>query len=315
MSDHTAAVSAIHQFKPNGAIQRLVKRMFVVALGVAALATALAACGAGGAGSAASSSAKADAGRIVIQLFDAPGFIYPSVNGVPEWTLYGDNTLLFQDSSAPIGQTKLVSVQLTSAQAAHIIDVVVNQRHFFASAQPMYGRRIPDAGLTLLYVAANGQQKMVGVGASDSGPDAQTQNVFAIVQFLRGYLPASAQPYAPTGVGVLAIAQGQATAGETAWSAASVSLATVASHECSLLRATTCSAQASQSGVSVVHGAAGTDLLRQSGGRGNFAQGGVSYSVTVWPLTPDALHPQPGKSGAVRVAQASGAIVIWPLLG
>ncbi len=297
---------------------------------MAALATtlaALAACGNVGAGSCWNNAACAQkitgAGQIVIQLFDTPGFTYPSVNGVPEWTLYGDNTLVFQGNTSTsgqrntstLGQSQLVSVKLTSGQAAHILDVVVNQYHFFASNQSTYGHRIPDAGLTALYVDDNGRQKMVDVGGTVDSPDAQTQNVFDIVQFLRGYTPSSAQPYAPSGVALLAIAQGQATANETAWPVASVSLKTVASSECTLLGAATCAGTASQPGVSATHGSAATDLLRIADGRGTFAQGGESYFVIIWPLMPDALYPPTGKSASVRVARAGGDITSWPLIG
>ncbi len=281
-----------------------------------ALAAGLAACGAVGAnGSATSQANSAVAGRIVIQLFDAPGFIYPTVNGVPEWTLYGDGTLIVQQNPSTPGQSAFVSAHLTSAQVTHILDVVINQRHFFASAQPSYGRRNPDAGLTLLYVSSGGQQKMVSVGGDAGGADAQTQNVFAILQYLRGYAPTGAQPYTPAGVALLAIAQGQASASETAWPVNGVSLATVASSECTLLGATVCIAKAKQTGVSAVTGASGLRLLQLSTSRGTFAQGGESYNVVVWPLMPDALHPQPGASAAVRVAEASGDLVSWPLLG
>ncbi|HUY75602.1 MAG TPA: hypothetical protein VMV29_02450 [Ktedonobacterales bacterium] len=320
MSHRTTEVT-VHQAGRRRPLKRPFGQAIIVALGLAALA-ALAACSNGGVvvvgcnGGAACVRRDTAAGQIVIQLFDAPGFIYPSVNGVPEWTLYGDGTLIFQHATPTAsGQPTLVSAQLTSAQVTHILDVVVNQRHFFASNQPSYGRRIPDAGLTLLYVSANGQQKLVSVAGVASGADAQTQNVFAIVQYLRGYAPAGAQPYTPTGVALLAIARGQATGGEAVWPSGDIALATVASRACSLIGVSACIAKASQSGVSAVTGAAGADLLRLADGRGFFAQDGESYFVTVWPLMPDALHPQPGQSAAVRVAKASGSIASWPLLG
>lgn len=277
-----------------------------------ALTAALAACGA--VGGAASQTGNVAAGRIVIQLFDAPGFIYPSVNGVPEWTLFGDGTLIFRQNTTPLGQGALVSAHLTLAQVAHILDVVVNQRHFFASNQSSYGHRVPDTGLTLLYVSSGGQQKMVSLAGVASGADAQTQNVFAIAQYLQGYAPAGAQPYTPSGVALLAIAQGQASASDTTWSGDGVSLATVASHECTLLGVAGCAANATQTGVSAVMGANGLRLLRLSPSTGTYAQAGERYSVVVWPLMPDALHPQPGTSSAVRVVEASGVVVSWPLL-
>lgn len=217
MSDHTTGI-AVHRAGEHRALKRLVGQSMLVALAVAALATvlaALAACGNGSVvvegcnGGAACVRRNTAARQIVIQLFDAPGFMYPSVNGGAEWTLYGDNTLIFSQTTATLGQ---------------------------------------------------------------------------------------------------------ATAGETEWPVGGVSLATVASRECTLLGASACVAKASQSSVSAVKSANGADLSRLGDSRGTFAQGGESYFVVVWPLMPDALNPPPGKSAAVRVAQASGAIVSWPLL-
>ncbi len=321
MRYHTVKIveKTVHHIKQARMIQRFFKRTILLTIGIATLAILLAACGAGGAIShSGDQSTGGEAGRILIQLFDAPGFMYPSVNGVPEWTLYGDGTLIFQRTTIPAsssGQSILLSAHLTSAQVAHILDVVVNHHHFFASDQSFYGLRIPDAGLTLLYVASNGQQKMVKVGGAPSTPDTQMQNIFAIVQYVRTYTPVGAQPYTPAGVGVLAIAQGQATPGEKAWPASGVALATVASRECPLLGASGgCIAQAKSAGVSVIYGAEGVDFLRQTGGRGAYAQNGKSYFVTVWPLLPDTLHPETGKTPTIRVAEAGGQIANWPIV-
>src|SRR5579859_2923603 len=96
-------------------------------------------------------------GHIIVQLFQVPGFIYPSVNGVPEWTLYEDGLLIFKPESS----LDLVQAQLSSNEVHAILNVIVRQNAFFASTKDAYGRPIPDVGSLLLSVNNNGQSKQV----------------------------------------------------------------------------------------------------------------------------------------------------------
>lgn len=247
-------------------------------------------------------------GQIMVQLFDAPGFIYPSVNGVPEWTLYGDGMLLFRRGADSTTGSGLLEAHLSSSQINQILDVVVNQHHYFSDTRTFYGRTIPDSGKTLLNVTANGQHRVVALG-NEPGPNAdfQTNDVFAIAQFLRGYKPAGAQEYIPTGVVLLAIST--QTAASTPWPYSDIWLAQVATKECPLLMPGTCTHSAEQASFFSVAGTRGTKLLQQTGNLKTMSQNGLTFQVIIWPLMPDATDPPP----SVLVAKTGGQLQEWPV--
>lgn len=252
------------------------------------------------------------AGHIIVRLFNSPGLIYPSVNGVPAWTLYGDGTLIFK----PLTSQVLLQAQLSPTEVQHILDVVVNQNAFFDSTHQTYGRLIPDVGPTLLSVNANSQHKEVKLFATPTtSENTETQHIFAIRDFLLGYHPATEQPYAPPGVVLLALLQTTGLGTATPWPYADISLAQVAAYECSLLRSnTTTVCSSNTTGVYPVYGSRGVTLLTQwrSGTYSLVSQSGKLYRIIVWPLLPEALTVQANGSHGVAVAGVNAGI--WPLL-
>lgn len=265
----------------------------------------------------------AHTGSILVQLFPSPGFMYPSVNGVPTWTLYGDGTLVYVsgESASASDSAKLSEARLTPDQVQHILDVVVNQYAFFASDKSSYGRMIPDTGSTLLAVNAAGQSKTVALyGDEGSSPDAQTRNVFAIESFLQGYHPSNVQPYTPHGVAVVVYpASGSAQPAST-WPDSSVDLAATEAAECPYLQPKpACHTPVDGPlGIKTIRGPIGTSLLTQPGPQATVTQNGSAYLVLVWPLLPDVppvtTHPggNPG-TASIRVAYGN-QIHEWPLM-
>jgi hypothetical protein len=258
-------------------------------------------------------SSDTEAGHVIVQLFSSPGFIYPPINGVPDWTLYGNGTLIFK-SAAGAG---LVQAQLSPDEVQHILDVIVNQNAFFASTQQFYGRIIPDTGSLLLSVSANGQEKEVRLGLEPaSSSDQQTQHVFAIKHFLLNYHPTTVQPYTAPGAVLLVLAGQGSSAGTPSWPYAGISLAQVAAQECSFLRFgtnSTCSPQTdNNSGLFPIYGKRGQELLQQwqSGLYTQVSQSGKSYQIIVWPLMPDALTPREPSARGVRASGMSGQTII-----
>lgn len=255
------------------------------------------------------------AGHVIVQLFSSPGFIYPPINGVPDWTLYGNRTLIFKSASS----TQLLQAQLSPDEVQHILDVIVNQNSFFASTQNYYGQVIADTGSLLLRVSANGRYKEVRLFLEPtSSPDQQTQHVFTIKHFLLNYHPTAVQPYAPPGAVLLVLPRRGYSANTPAWPYDDIALEQVAAQECSFLMfgtTSTCSPQTgSKSGLFPIYGKRGQELLQQwqSGSYTLVSQNGQSYQIIVWPLLPDALSPQADGSRGVLV-QGEGA-GIWPLL-
>ncbi|MGH2514433.1 MAG: hypothetical protein ACRDHP_02150 [Ktedonobacterales bacterium] len=266
----------------------------------------------------------AHAGKILVQLFPSPGFIFPPVNGVPSWTLYGDGTLVFASGASTGGSKPLLEAKLTTAQIQHILDVVVNQNQFFASNKPSYGRAMPDTGATLLIVNAASQSKTVALyGDAGSQPDTQTKNVFAIESFLQGYHPANTQPYTPEGVAVLVYpaSSGQNTLPVRAWPDPAVNLTQVELAECPFLQNEKMCPQRNvgATGILPIYGSSGTSLLSQLGAQSLVSQNGATYLVVIWPLMPDVPPPSAHPTSApypvpvIRVA-ASAQIHEWPLM-
>jgi hypothetical protein len=250
-----------------------------------------------------------EAGVIAIQLFPTAGNIALRVVGVPEWTLYGDGTLLFESAGA---SNFLMQAHLSSADMQHILDVVVNQDQFFATTQPFYGMINPDTGATLLSVHASGQQKTVGIGQSAEGqPDQQTKNVFAIEQFLLQQEPADAIPYDPPGIALVVLPSQQTDGG--AWPFDDVSLAQIADQECPLVTPDAqCSTSKQQAAIKTLSGSRAKAILGSSGFTQTMMQNGKAYRVIPWPLMPDALHPAPGTAAMITVTVGTH-FAQWPL--
>jgi hypothetical protein len=253
------------------------------------------------------------AGEILVQLFPDFAFIAPQFNAVPGWTLYADGTLIFKSGDAFSSSTALLQAQLSSAEVQHILDVVINQHHFFASTQPTYGLFYPDAGFTLLTVNTNEQQKTVSVGNSQGRqPDEETANIFAIQDFLLQQKPASAVPYDAPGIALLVYPIN--SPGDAAWPFDDLSLAQIAEQECQLLRpGEACNATANQQpAIKMLTGPRARTILAGFNSASTVTQNGNSYLITPWPLLPDALHPASGSAASVRVTRA-GPVMEWPL--
>ncbi len=269
-------------------------------------------------GSGSSISYNKGAGHILVQLFRSPGFIFPPISGVPDWTLYGDGTLIMKSNTSAGAGPHLLVAHLSTSEVQHILDVVVNKNAFFASTQSSYGRIVADTGSQLLTVDASGQHKEVRLFAEPtSSADEQTQHIFAIRNFLLSYNPASTQPYVPAGV-VLLVAQERAgSTGGWQWTDNDIALDQVAAEECTYLRfgVNACSpATNGKSGVFPVYGDRGVQMWQrwQSSSSIRVSQHGQSYQIIVWPLLPDAQSPRSDGSLGVMVQGSQGGI--WPLL-
>jgi hypothetical protein len=228
-----------------------------------------------------------------------PGFIYPSINGVPEWTLYADGLLVFKTGNS----SDLVQAHLSPANVHSILNVILYQDNFFASTRDFYGHLIPDTGSLLLNIDVNGQHKQVRLYGKPTTPaDVQTRHVFAIKSFLFNYRPAATQPYIPPGIALIAIPQ---NGGNTAV------------QECPFLalNASTCpSVNGSKAGILAILGSRGRALLQQAHTVFyiRVKEQGKVYRLVTWPLLPDAFYPRKNGSLAIEVQGASKGI--WPLL-
>jgi hypothetical protein len=294
-----------------GTIRRM-KRGQRLLLGLLALfLLLLAACDSGSNNASGTPTPNPLAGQILVQLFPTAGFISPRVNGVPEWTLYGDGTLLFQST----GETfTLMQAHLSRADAQHILDVVTNQYQFFASTQTLYGQGNPDVGPVLLYVHANGQQKTVGIaGREGAQPDQQTQNIFAIQDFLLQQEPANAIPYDPPAIALLVLPSDQPS--DVAWPFDDISLAQIADQECPLVTPDNqCTTTSQNAAIKMISGSRAKSILGGSGFTQFMTQNGKAYRIIPWPLLPDALHPAPGSAAMITVTVGS-QLTQWPLKG
>ncbi|MBA2394427.1 MAG: hypothetical protein H0V70_16990 [Ktedonobacteraceae bacterium] len=255
---------------------------------------------------------KAD--HIIVQLFQVPGFIYPSINGVPEWTLYDDGLLFFK----PANGLDLVQAHLSPANINAILNVVINQNAFFASTKDTYGRLIPDAGSLLLSVTINGHHKQVTLyGKPDTALDEQTRHVFAIRDFLLNYHPATTRPYTPPGVALLVIPQDGNATGVPMWPYKDISLAQTAALECPFLPFGTrnCSSNSKdKAGIVPVFGSRGQALLLRAhdNAYARMKEQGKIYRLIIWPLLPDAFYPH--NNGTFGIAVEGVNSGIWPLL-
>jgi hypothetical protein len=232
-------------------------------------------------------------GRILIQLFTGPGFVMLPMFAVPEWTLYGDGTLIYRSNKA----NQLQQAQLSSSEIQQILDMVVKQQAFFSSTQETYGRLVPDIGTTLLTVNAQNQRKTVKLLLEPENlqdADIQTQHVFAIRSYLLNYKPDQERTYVPPGVALLAYPFEGNPPSVSKWPYEGISLALVAQQECIYFsQPRPCTKRAA--GIFPVYGQRGLDLLKWSTSPNRpamVAEDGKMYRVMVWPLLPDALVKQ-----------------------
>ena len=136
--------------------------------------------------------------HILVQLAKLPELTGAEMHNVPEWTLYGDGTLIFRTDPSD----NLWRAQLSPGEIQHILDVIINQDKFFVTSAQRYGSftRGSDDNELLLTVDANGQQKKVTLASEPNTRgtiDVQTMHVFAIEEFLLAYHPLHAVYYAP----------------------------------------------------------------------------------------------------------------------
>jgi hypothetical protein len=257
----------------------------------------------------------ARAGHVIVQLFPAFGLVTPPDNGIPQWTLYGNGVLIFHPLPGDTGPADLREAQLTPAQVQHILDVVVNQRHFFQASAGFYGQNVPDTGALLLQVQANQQTRTITLGAGPGpNPDAQTRDLFAIAIYLEGYQPADAVSYAPPGVALIVHPGAAPGTGSTAWPYSDISLSDVAAQECPYTQPDTRCPQRSNgpAGIVPLMGTRGVDLLRSLGPRAVVTQAGASYLIAIWPLLPDVQPAGPRTQPMIRVTHGR-QLTAWPL--
>jgi hypothetical protein len=259
-------------------------------------------------------SSQQQASHIIVQLFHVPGFIYPSINGVPEWTLYDDGLLIFK----PENGLDLVQTHLSPASVQSILDVIVHQNAFFASTKDTYGRIMPDVGSLLLSVTSNGQHKQITLYSKPTTVlDEQTQHVFAIRDFLLNYRPTTTLPYTPPGIALLVLPQEGESTGLSIWPYKDISLAQTAALECPFLSfgSKSCSSDSRiKAGIVPVFGQHGLTLLQQAhdNSYARVKEQGKIYRLIIWPLLPDALYPR--KNGTFGIAVQGVNSGIWPLL-
>jgi hypothetical protein len=134
-------------------------------------------------------------GHLLVQLAELPEQAETEIHTMPEWTLYGDGTLLFQTGP----RDDQWRAHLSPDAIQRVLDVIINHDQFFTSSAQRYGSQSND-DMRLLTVDANNQQKAVTLTSeptTSGANDIQTTHVFAIEQFLLTYHPSHAVWYAP----------------------------------------------------------------------------------------------------------------------
>jgi hypothetical protein len=128
-------------------------------------------------------------GHILVQLAELPELAEAEMHTAPEWTLYGDGTLIFRTNPGD----DLRRAQLSPGAIQHILDMIINHDAFFATSEQRYSNIIhkSDDDELLLTVDVNGQQKEVTLAS-------QPTTGGAIEQFLFAYRPLHSVFYAPS---------------------------------------------------------------------------------------------------------------------
>ena len=69
----------------------------------------------------------AAAGHILIRLYHTPGNRFPPLSGVPDWTLFGDGTLIYRDPAAvqqpAANPSGLLVAHLSADQVNHLLEL------------------------------------------------------------------------------------------------------------------------------------------------------------------------------------------------
>jgi hypothetical protein len=136
--------------------------------------------------------------HILVQLAELPQLAKAETHTDPQWTLYGNGTLIYKKDPSDT----LWRAQLALSDIQQILQVIITQDTFFDLTQQRYGSITSDSDNDdlLLSVAANGQQKQVVLESESTTQMAstlQTTHVLAIKQFLLAYHPAHSLFYAP----------------------------------------------------------------------------------------------------------------------
>lgn len=253
-------------------------------------------------------------GQVIIRLINAPGNIFPSLNAIPTWELYGDGTLLYQSQTA--NSNTILQAQLQTTDLAQILDVVVNQDIFFADKKSLYGKLTPDVGKLILTVNTNKQQKTVSL-FNEVGAPPQDQHMFSVLHFLQSYQPSSSHPYAVPGAIVLVRSYPGAPLPVAQWPYPDISLQQVAVQECRTFFPNgqgSCAATSDLTGYFPIYGKRGTDLLHmlKSQQIWTMSQGNQIYAILAWPLLPENLVVQADGKQWVETFGMNGGR--WPLL-
>ena len=258
------------------------------------------------------------ASAVILQLYPIPGFVYPAVNGVPEWTLFGDGTLVFRAQNASGPAAQLRQAHLDDTQVEDLLTYAVLTHHIFATTRHTYGQFIPDAGTTLLRISAAGQQReLVVAPVPGANPDTQTSDVFAILRFVSHYQPAQSVPLVPDRVALFVVSITSATS--QPWPISAINLQSAANADCYLLLQ-------NQSCASVPAGGRGlltlvgpdAKVVASQPGTDVYTQGAKSFRVLVWPLLQDVppfgYHPDSAGNPVPALTVAmDGHLEKWPL--
>ena len=137
-------------------------------------------------------------GHIIVQLATFPEHADTETYAEPQWTLYGDGTLIFRTDP----DDNLWRAQLSPGEIQPILNVIIHQNKFFDSTSHSYegitSERADDE--LLLTVDANGQRKaivLVNEPVKRMASGGQTAHLFAIKQLLLTYHPSHTILYAP----------------------------------------------------------------------------------------------------------------------
>jgi hypothetical protein len=134
-------------------------------------------------------------GHILVQLAEPPKLTKAGIHPDPQWTLYGDGTLIFKTDPSDT----LWRAQLAPGDIQHILNVIINQDTFFGYTQH-HGNITPasDDDSMFLTVNANGQKAMMLVTepTNNVAGNVKANRLFAIEQFLLAYHPVSSVFYA-----------------------------------------------------------------------------------------------------------------------
>lgn len=152
---------------------------------------------------------------VVLRMFWGGGFVPPqiTVSDVPQFTLYGDGTAVFeplmQIDGEPLDQPlpPLLTVKLTDDQVQALLEYALNDGHLAVAKESYTDAMVADAGSTTFWINAGGYDKTVNVYAlmelTSSGPETEDRNAMSKLQarlnnFATEALGGNVKPYDPT---------------------------------------------------------------------------------------------------------------------